>query len=480
MVAGMFAAESSGQTQVFELSQMAMRGMICVTPQLDPSLYQEQIDDMVRIGVGLINSFHGKTSNSRILLEIADQRGLKCIPSIPLMCWIRFGDPPYARSGPLGWDNLLEWLKLYGYVWPDVPEPFSQGPTGTKPLTDEQLDEQVRKTIEELGASHPSLVGYYAFDEPGANAPGFIDRIARVHAAFCKLGFKSNSSFLPPTITGIFTWGEEGQAAAKEYMSRATGYGSPSVPKPPVLMYDCYVLAHAVGTGLSEYEMYANQWVKLGDQYGVPVVAVPQAFKIGQRPAPNELRAQAYLTLAAGCKGINWFRFETLDGIGGYAFDEIREVNEDLQTIGSTLLSLRKIENAATINGCGGLYPAGTVNTFQHVQTLRKYLFVASKNIQREEAANIAVSKVGVGYVVERIVDCLTNKTVDFQDQGESLLFSYILQPGQGRLFELQGDPGIPIPEVGAPIAALSSLVGLVGLVGWLPRSKKNSEAEQL
>ncbi len=192
--------DSPIQTPVFELSLVPIRGMICLTPQGDPSSYPDQILSMSSLGTNLLNSFHGNTSNSHVFLNMTDQAGVGCIPSIPLICWIRFGDPPYPGSGPLGWLNILEWLKLYGCLWPDVLEPFNQGQNGTKALTDEQLEEQVEQTIHELGGSltHTSLLAYYAFDEPTDSAPGVVERIARVHAAFCSLGSSRNSSLLPP------------------------------------------------------------------------------------------------------------------------------------------------------------------------------------------------------------------------------------------------------------------------------------------
>ncbi len=233
-------------------------------------------------------------------------------------------------------------------------------------------------------------------------------------------------------------------------MDKATGYGDPPAPKPPILMYDCYVLSHAIGSDLSNYESYAKGWVKIGQQYDVPVIVVPQAFRIGQRPAANELRAQAYLALAAGCKGINWFRFETLEALGNESLEEIREVNRDLETIGPTLLRLRKIENIATVSGCGGRWSkAGTVNTFLHGENPTKYLFVASKDVLETGTANVSISKGGIGYQLERVLDCHTNQAVDFRDEGDFFSFGYSLAPGQGRLFELEGDPSIPIAETG-------------------------------
>ncbi len=424
--------------------------MISVTPQGNPSSFQGEISTMVDMGINVINTFHGRPTNSDFFLNLTDGVGVGCIPSIPLICWIRFGDPPYPKSGPLGWPNIIEWLKLYGYTWPDVPEPFAQGANGTEALTDKQLDQQVRDTLQQMAGSpqHTSLLGFYAFDEPEANSPGAIDRIARVHAAFCRLGSPKNATLLPPTITGIFTWGREGQEAAREYMGKATGYGDPPAPKPPVLMWDCYILAYAVGTGLSEYESYANSWVKMGEEFGVPVIAVPQGFAINQRPAPNELRAQAYLALAAGCKGINWFRFETLLSLGNDMLQEIGEINQDLEIIQPTLMQLRKTDNSATISGCGGRFKAGTVNTFQHVQDSRKYLFMASKNVTGSGDVNVSVSKIKIGYVVERVLDCHTGQGVDFHEDDSTISFEYTLGPGQGRLFRLEGDPAIPIPEI--------------------------------
>jgi hypothetical protein len=186
----------------------------------------------------------------------------------------------------------------------------------------------------------------------------------------------------------------------------------------------------------------------MGEEYGVPVIAVPQGFAINQRPAPNELKAQAYLALAAGCKGINWFRFETLLAMGNRSLQEISEINRDLEIIQPILMQLTKVDSSATISGRGGRFASGTVNTFQHVQDSRKYLFIASKNVTGTGSANISVAKAKIGYVVEGVLDCHTGQDVGFEEDESTLSFKFTLDPGQGRLFRLEGDPTIPIPEV--------------------------------
>ncbi len=450
---------TAGET-VSNSSANFMRGMISVTPQGDPASYGDEIDMLMGIGLNTITTFHGSPSNNDIFLELADEAGIGCIPSIPLVCWIRFGDPPYAPSGPMGWPNILEWLKLYGYSWPELPQPFSRGPNSTEPLTDDELESQVREILEGYGdpSKHPSLLAYYAFDEPSSNVPGAMDRIARVHSAFFRLG--SGGGGRTPPITGIFLWNEDGQAAAREYLVKTS---DPADSKPPVLMYDCYVLSHATGSDLREYESYANRWVEIGREFGVPVIAVPQGFAVRQRPAANELRAQAYLALAAGCKGINWFRLETLRAMGGDSLGEIAHINRDLEIVGPVLMDLERAEGAASMSGCGGRYASGTVNTFREREGGIRYLFLASKDVVNAGIAKVTVDEAKVEYSVDAILDCHDGSQVDFAREGGSLIFDCMLEPGQGRLLKLVGDPTIPVGEAGASLPLLLLLAVAVG-----------------
>jgi len=417
------------------LLSIPVRGMISVTTQYDPSIYPGEITILKELDVDVINTFHGTPSNVEAFLNLADQIGIRCIPSIHLICWIRFGDPPYPPSGPLGWTNILEWLGLYGYSWPDLPAPFSNGPNSTGPLSQEQLEEQVAEILGGFGnpGHHPSILAYYAFDEPSASSPGVIDRMARVHSAFSRLGSG-------PTIAGIFLWNEDGQAAAREYLSRAS-------PGPELLMYDCYVLRHAIGSNLNDYERYAGDWARMGEEFGVPVIAVPQGFSVGSRPAVGELRAQAYLALAAGCRGISWFRLETLRSLGEWALKEIAGVNRDLDIIGPTLAKLERAEDVATIEGCGGRYRRGTSTTFIHAEEEMRYVFVASKNVTGMDVATVTVSEAGTGYTIESIIDCHEGREVGFARESDTLSFRFALGPGQGRLFRLEGDTSVPVPE---------------------------------
>ena len=189
-----------------ELGSVFLRAVCGTVTQEDPSTYESVASDMSAAGVNVVNLLHGGIRNSVKFLDAAQRQGLKVIPSIPLICWVRFGDPPYPETGALGWENIFAWFKLEGYDRSDLPAPFNQGPAGKEPLTEEQLREQVSRTIEAFQSSPQaaSVLAFYAFDEPVFDAPGTIDRIARVHHAFFQCGHLMGNLPFSAMITGIF------------------------------------------------------------------------------------------------------------------------------------------------------------------------------------------------------------------------------------------------------------------------------------
>ncbi len=441
---GIAMAEASSPLQgydlPFEISSLFIRGTCSTVPTGAPSTYENVISDVASHGFNIVNGFHGSISNNLKLLEIVGQHDLKFIVSIPLICWIRFGDPPYTESGPLGWENILAWFALYSHDATNLPPPFDQGPDGDKPLSDKGLAEQVRNIIESFRSSPyaSSIPAFYAFDEPVFNNPGVIDRIARVHHAFLSYGSSAKDLPFSPVITGIFFWAEDSRKLAREYIVKSTGYGEPPSPKPPCIMYDCYVLSGEPEENFADYENYAKDWVDLGIELDMPVIVVPMGFEVKGRPVQNEMRAQVYLALASGCKGVNWFRYETIKTMDPSMWEEVKEVNEELKVIGPTLMKLDKVENIASISGCGGKYsPGGLINTFRHRETSRKYVFLASRDASAADVATVSFRKDSVGYGVEWIRDCLTGDNLDLRDLGESFSFSLELPPGGGRLVEL-------------------------------------------
>ncbi len=409
-----------------------VQGMICLAPQFDPSTYETRVKDMLDLGVGTINSFHGTPENNHLFLEETDSGGVHFIPSIHLICWIRFGDPPYPDSGPLGWENILSWLKLYGYREPNLPKPFDQGPDGGNPLNDIELREQVELVLEKIGdrGIHPSLLAYYAFDEPSSNAPGTMDRIARLHSALSEF---ENA----PLPTGIFLWNDDGQRAVREYME-ALDREAPGL-KPGFLMYDCYLLRYRVGSGFNDYRYRARQWVEIGREYDLPVVVVPQGFQVNDRPAANELRAQVYIAMAEGCKGISWFRLETLELMEDWALDEIREINADMKIISPLIAELEKVANLAQTSD-------GFANTFRH-RNGTLFVFLASTDVLSPHNASVSLGLSTLNMSVKSVIDCHSGEVIPISDSQGQANFSHKLEPGGGRLFMIETRPQ-PVGEL--------------------------------
>jgi hypothetical protein len=423
-----------------KLGSVFLRGACSTVAQEDPWTYESVASDISAAGVNVVNTLHGGIRNSVKFLDAAGRQGLKVIPSIPLICWVRFGDPPYPETGALGWENIYDWFKLEGCARSDLPAPFHQGPAGKEPLTGEQLREQVSRTIEAFQRSPQaaSVLAFYAFDEPVFNAPGVIHRIARVHQAFFQCGRAMGNMPFPAMITGIFFWDAESRKLAKQYVAEVAGSGVPPSALPACLMYDCYLLKGKPGEGLAEYEQYAHDWVEVGKEVNLPVAVVPLGFDVEGRPAENEMRAQAYLALASGCKGVNWFRYETIKTMDPSRWHEVRAVNKELAIVGPTLMRLEKTENIASLSGGGGKrFPSGLVNTFQHIEAGSKYFFLASRDVFEDDLVTVTFKKTGLGYKPAYAKDCLTRSVLHLEDLGQRLCFRVKLPPGGGKLIEL-------------------------------------------
>ena len=262
--------------------------------------------------------------------------------------------------------------------------------------------------------------------------------MARVHQAFSHCGRAMGNLPFPAMITGIFFWDAESRKLAKQYVAEVAESGVPPSAMPPCLMYDCYLLKGKPGEGLAEYEQYAHDWVEVGKEVNLPVAVVPLGFDTQGRPAKNEMRAQAYLALASGCKGVNWFRYESLKTMDPERWEEVRAINQELAILGPTLIKLEKTENIASISGGGGKqFASGLVNTFQHLETSRKYFFLASKDVFEDDLVTVTFKKTGLGYKPAYAKDCLTGAVLHLENLGQRLGFRLSLPPGGGRLIEL-------------------------------------------
>ena len=130
----------------------------------------------------------------------------------------------------------------------------------------------------------------------------------------------------------------------------------------PVLLLDAYPLVSDWSGGFSDYIARLERGRRnAGDR---PLWIAPQAFgkpNAWKTPAPEEIRAQVWLALAHGAKGLVHFIYQSTTGLEGDGIlglvdmdlkpidgrlDELERLNADLDRLSPTLLSLRPAEVA--------------------------------------------------------------------------------------------------------------------------------------
>jgi hypothetical protein len=218
-------------------------------------------------------------------------------------------------------------------------------------LTDEQIDTTIRKLVESAGDS-PAVIGYFIEDEPNVRE---FPALAKAAAAVRKYapGKMPYVNLYPDYATiGSPDLSQLGTANYAEYLERFI-----TEVKPDVVSWDNYRVQ--VSLDLKDPAKFASYYNNLltvrrvAAAHGLPFWQIVSGNRIRPFtpvPSPANLAFQAYTTLAAGGRGVTWYTYYT----GGYAYAAVdkqgrrgptwsylRMVNEQVKTLGPTLLKLR-------------------------------------------------------------------------------------------------------------------------------------------
>jgi len=253
----------------------------------------------------------------------------------------------------LPWDALHDWKKPYrnpkhglesiadcgfsmaGFVKPeDLPlcEKLAlaaiMAPAETKEpwfgrwrkMSDREIDQCVKKMVEKTAHSK-AVLGYFIMDEPGAPAfPTLAKAVAAVkkHAP----GKLAYINLFPSYATvGAPNRSQLGTASYTEYLERFV-----NEVKPQILSYDNYMVEYS--DDLQDEQKAASYYADLleirrvSQKYGLPfwnIVSCNQIRKETTIPSPANLAFQAYTTLAAGGRGVSWYKYYQ----DGYAYAPI-------------------------------------------------------------------------------------------------------------------------------------------------------------
>ncbi len=275
----------------------------------------------------------------------------------PILPWdvVHHGKKPDGSPNS-GLESIAECnFTVAGFVTPaDLPLCEKLGLTaimalgpGKKPwtkMTDDQIDQRVKEMVEQAGDS-PAVLGYYLRDEPGAQAfPALGKAVAAVKKyAPGKLAY---INLFPSYATvGAANESQLETASFTEYLERFV-----AEVKPQMLSYDNYMVQYA--DDLEDKQRAALYYAdllevrRMAQKHGLPfwnIVSCTQIRPPTTIPSPANLAFQAYTTLAAGGRGVSWYKYYQ----GGYAYAPVdgadhktptwqylRVVNGQLRTLG--------------------------------------------------------------------------------------------------------------------------------------------------
>lgn len=292
-----------------------------------------------------------------------------------------------------------------------------------------QVARQVIAPIVDKLQVHPSLRGYALVDEPGLD---LLNKVALATETFHQL---DPTRLVIPTLIGIDRVGPIFEAAM-----------------PDVLLLDVYPVARnnpignfamtAFGYPYLDFVSYIRL-VSLVKPSNTPLWVILQTHKFGdegssslRQPTPAEVRAQHWLAVGEGATGIFWFIYSSQQGWTGLKdnptlYDVVTDLANRLRQIRSTLATLHRDVDLFTVSGSGPAY----VSTLTTQDRGRQFAVVVNRNC--DDAQTLSVDAPGIQ---ANLRDIETGQT-------SPLGSSVILPPGDGRIYELVGQPNRRLPN---------------------------------
>ena len=219
-----------------------------------------------------------------------------------------------------------------------------------KHLSDAEIDRRVKSAVQ-AADNNPAVAGYFINDEPGA---ADFPALARAVAAVKKYapGKLAYINLFPNYATlGAPDTSQLGAATYNDYLEQFV-----AVVHPQMLSYDNYMVQYSMD--LRDRATAASYYHNLMDvrrvalEHHLPylnIVASCLLQKDKVIPSPDNLRFQAYTTLAAGYRGVTWYTYfgdfypyAPLSKTGGKTptWAALQEVNRQVATLAPVLSHL--------------------------------------------------------------------------------------------------------------------------------------------
>ena len=201
-------------------------------------------------------------------------------------------------------------LGLKAIVWSGLPRNYGN----LVKMSDADIEAQVKKAVWET-RNDPRVLGYYLIDEPGAiafHALGVAVKAVKKYApgklAYINLfpSYARTSVVAEATGHGQQLWTK----TYTEYLERFV-----NEVKPQIISYDNYKVVNSMDlkskAGAAGYFSNLMEVRRVALKYNLPFWNFVASCHWGNQavPSPGNLALQAYTSLAAGARGLSWYRY---------------------------------------------------------------------------------------------------------------------------------------------------------------------------
>jgi len=327
--------------------------------------------------------------------------------------------------------------------------------------SEEVVDSTFKQRIEKAGSSK-AIIGYYICDEPDASKfLAYGKQVAAVEKyAPGKLAF---INMLPGYAKAGAGEGYHGASDYTDFLERFVAEA-----KPQMISYDNYSVIYSDnGQSDNTYWKYFRNLAevrRVSLEHGIPfwnIVCCNRIRPFTTVPSPANLMLQAYTTLAAGARGITWYRYDQ----GGYAYAPIdsagnrtdtwnylRMVNQQIKVLGPIMNRLKTtgifftnppsleelpplpgrvveaVESCTSLKGYSDAKPQIMVGEFRGEDGCDYVMLV---NLSMEKSANIKL-KTRNTYSARECISSQTGLASPLDEEN-----GHWLVPGQGVLIRL-------------------------------------------
>ena len=218
-------------------------------------------------------------------------------------------------------------------------------------VRDEEVDPLVKKMVGPT-AGNRTVLGYFIMDEPGVNSFATLGKVVAAVKKYAPGKLAYINLFPSYATTGAPGQSQLGTATYTEYLERYV-----DEVKPQFISYDDYMVQYS--DDMKEAGQAAIYYADLlevrrvSQKHGLPFWNIVGCARIQPQasvPSPANLAFQAFTTLAAGGRGVTWYKYypdgytyAPIDGAGEKTrtWEHLKAVNRQVKVIGPITNRLR-------------------------------------------------------------------------------------------------------------------------------------------